>query len=37
MTDIINRYLEEARYGEKTPEEALNAAQKELDEKIDLK
>ena len=37
MTDIINRYLEEARYGEKTPEEALNAAQKELDEKIDIK
>ena len=37
MTDIINRYLEEARYGEKTPEEALNAAQKELEEKIDLK
>jgi len=37
MTDIINRYLEEARYGEKTPEEALDAAQKELEEKIDLK
>lgn len=37
MTDIINRHLDEARYGEKTPEEALNAAQKELEEKISLK
>jgi len=36
LTDILNRYLDEARYGEKTPEEALNGAQKELTEKIKL-
>jgi multiple sugar transport system substrate-binding protein len=36
LTDIINRHLEAAKYGEKTPEEALNDAQKELTEKINL-
>ena len=37
MADIIGRHLEAARDGTKTPQEALDAAQKELEAKIKLK
>jgi len=37
MADIIGRHLEAARDGAKTPQEALDAAQKELEAKIKLK
>ena len=36
MADIVNRHLEAARYGEKTPEQALNDAQAELERAIKL-
>jgi multiple sugar transport system substrate-binding protein len=36
MADIVNRHLEAARYGEKTPEQALNDAQAELERSIKL-
>jgi len=36
MADIVNRHLEAARYGEKTPEQALNDAQAELKRSIKL-
>lgn len=37
MADIMGKHLEAARDGVKTPQEALAAAQKELEEKIKLK
>jgi len=36
MADIMNRYLEAARYGDMTPKEALDKAQEELSSKINL-
>lgn len=36
MADIMNRYLEAARYGGKTPKQALDEAQAELEKSIKL-
>ena len=35
--DIIDKHLEAARYGKKTPQQALNDAQAELEKAIKLK
>jgi len=37
MADIVNRHLEAARYGDKTPQKALDDAQAELERAIKLK